>query len=69
MSVRDQMDCTHRWVNTPGNPLACGDCGEVWPGIDDWPPPTHSRNPGYGALDARWSRRIDAMLTELDEVA
>jgi len=28
----------HNWNPRPGLPLACGDCGELWPGEPDWPP-------------------------------
>lgn len=61
------MICDHQWTNTPGRPLACGDCGELWPGDPSWPPePYMSFSPGVG--DMRGVSTVRDMINQLREI-
>lgn len=52
----------HRWIKRDGYPLACGDCGELWPG-HELPAPFSPRNEGLGDMASAlaWTAGLDAI--------
>jgi hypothetical protein len=61
-------DYSHRhvWLCRSGQPLACEDCGEPWPG-EPLPDPAHDVEPsGWHPDRVTWGARVRAMLAETD---
>ena len=59
----------HRWKHVSGEPLACVHCQVLWPG--EPLPKSPNQAAGYGdlALEPSWYSRVEAVRTELAELA
>ena len=53
-----EFDCDHTWGREDRDqPLACLECGTLWPDDDQWPPEPLGLVNGYGNLDHAYTVR------------